>query len=59
LAQIAKNGSQITTLSILKVSESRKQFFIFSILPKNERKRRVFSLFSFVFGRIENTINCF
>jgi hypothetical protein len=48
---------------LLKVSKSRKQFMVTSILPKNERKSLSWasSLLSFVcfFGRIEETISCF
>ena len=51
---------------LIKVSKSQKQLMVSSILPKNERKKFDFTsmipqveLFSFVFGRIEETINCF
>ena len=50
--------------SFLKVSKSRKQIFLFSILPKNEQKpsilmARILEYNCFVFGKIENKIICF
>ena len=52
----------------LKVSKSRKQFMVSSILPKNKRKTLFWLLskedaqdieFSSIFGRIEDITNCF
>ena len=61
----SKAGSYIIYL-LLKVSKSRKQFMVSSILPKNERKNSTLLLwylrsncFLLVFGRMGETINCF
>ena len=53
----------------IKVRKSRKQFMLSLILPQNEQKITILSIFSlenthdsgilFIFGRIENTIICF
>ena len=50
----------------LKVSKSRKQFMVFSILPKNERNSLSWAsfllrivIFAHFFWRIQETINCF
>ena len=52
----------------LKVSKSWKQFLVFSILPKNERKTEkkypegsedIYIFFICYFGRLENCKDCF
>ena len=60
-----KEGEPVRTSPPLKVSKSRKQFLVFSIFPKTERKIRKNQLessqdifFSF-FVRIETTKNYF